>query len=386
MEETLEKIHQAGLKLLAPMTLETTYETAVKEAMQLVNASYGSLILLEGGELKRVYSTLPAEHLVTIRKTGSTHTAFQTQKALATYDFGQYHPSIASLGVKANVFIPLVYKGNSLGVLITNSLEDKQYTKQELHILQLFGSIVSLAIVKTQLYHEASDALKSRDQLISLVAHELRTPLTTISGYMQLLQNKLKGSDSNEARWVEESVLQTYRLSKLINQMLDVSHIKSDTMHFDWEHCHLKTVIDTCVKEFQQFFPNRHLEVINTVSAAHDQLIADCQKLQNVIVNLLDNAAKYSPPDAKICIVIKKRGNIISIAVQDFGKGMAQVDLDSLFNEFYKGTTTSKENTGVGMGLFLAKFIINQHHGELNMKSKVGKGTTATIKLKGLKP
>ena len=121
MEEILERIYKASLKLLEPLDSESTYEIIVKEAIKLVGANYGSLLVSIDGELTEVYSTLPLK--IKRRKKGNTYKAFKEDQAYVLHKnvFGKTHPELAKLGLISNLYLPISYRKKSIGVLIVNS-------------------------------------------------------------------------------------------------------------------------------------------------------------------------------------------------------------------------------------------------------------------------
>lgn len=382
MDNYLAKVYKAGLKFLVPLTPEETYRTIVHEAMKLVGGESGLIILDKDGQLQTVYSASPKNFPpIKTRKKGFTFKAFKTHRSFVIHssELSKVHPEIVAAGAKSVAFIPLAYRNKSIGVLIVRSHSGGYFTHNEPLILKLFGSMASLAIRKIQLQDEARKALESRDLFISLAAHEFRTPLTTIYGYVQLLANKLPKDSSPQSRWVEELSFSTSRLTSLVNELLEVSRMKNNQFQYHWRECHLLKVINRAASEFQFSHPGRKLCLDNKLKNGKDVIVGDFDKLLQVIVNLLDNAAKFSSPESEITMGLEFRSPNLVITIKDSGRGIEKKDLHRIFDEFYRSSKTSVE--GMGLGLFLAKNIVAQHRGDINIRSKVDKGTVVEVRL-----
>lgn len=378
-ENTLEKIHKASLKFLIPLTPEETYKTIVEEALKLVNGEDGTIFLEKEGKLQNVFGFSHQASKLVPRKRGFTFTSFSKRKAfvLRVDEWGKFHPGVQKKGVKSAIFIPLFYRRKSKGVLIVQSFRNKMFAERELEVLKLFGSLASLGIRKTQLYIEAKNALELRDLFISIAAHELRTPITSIYGYAQLLHKKKGDGVIPQAHWVDQLYGESTRLSRLVNELLEISRIQTGRLHFSWQECFLPEIIERAINTIHFNHPQHQFMFKNETYGKSNVIIGDYDKLVQVVINLLDNAAKFSPIDKPIIVMIKSTGSSLRVIVHDKGKGINSEDLPKVFQGFYKG----KENfeIGMGLGLYLAKNIIEQHHGTINIVSELNKGTIAEV-------
>ncbi|MBI2337734.1 GAF domain-containing sensor histidine kinase [Candidatus Daviesbacteria bacterium] len=377
--EVLEQINKASLRFLQPLTPEATYRAIIDEAIKLVQADEGYLALAKNNELSIKYAYVPFLGPPKMRRRGFTYTAFSQKKAYVTYaeDFKEVHPELVKAGIQSTIFIPIVNKGKSMGVMnIMSHHRLRKFTQKELSILKLFGSMASLAIHKTQLYSETKTNLEARNLFLSMAAHEFRTPITTISGYAQLLRNKI-GEDRLEKRWVEDIYRETLRLTRLIEELLEVNRIHLGHFHYNWQENNLVEVLDKAIEDFIITYPNNQLNYKNTVAKEDANVICDRDKITQVLNNILDNATKFSPKIKKVNIFLKKRGEELVIQIRDYGLGINQQDMNKVFEGFYRGTNNTKE--GMGLGLYLSHQIIKEHKGRISIKSKIDKGTTVEI-------
>lgn len=187
MYNILEKSYKAGLKFLVPLNLEETYKLIVDEAVEIVKADYGSILLEDEGVLKRAYATSPTFYKIKPQSKNIMEDAFRTQKSvlLTSKDLEKEaitYPQLKQLGIKSDLITPLSYKNKPIGVLTIMSKKENHFSEKEVKVLRLFSQIASLGIRKAQLNEETARALEARDLFISMAAHELRTPLTTNLG------------------------------------------------------------------------------------------------------------------------------------------------------------------------------------------------------------
>ena len=384
LEMTLEEIHNSSLKFLAPLTPERTYEIITQEAVKLVGAEYGSILLGVRGELERVYASNQILYKIVPRRRGLIYEVFRTQqpailKARELEGVRERHPALREISTRSIILIPLSYRKESLGVLTVQAAKAKSFTASELNTLKLFGSLASLAIRKTQLYAETKEALELRDSFFAIAAHELRTPLTTIYGYAQLLQSKLPKENSSEGRWVKEIITELVRLTKLVNGLISVNKIRANELQYIWQHCHISEVLGRALTDFEILHPERKIVVERTISKEDDIIVGDFEKLEQVLLNILDNAAKFSSVDKEIEVKLSSKKDDVLITIKDKGRGIDKKDIHKVLGGFYKGEANFEE--GMGMGLFLTKHFINKHRGQMEIDSKLGKGTNVVIKI-----
>lgn len=379
----MEKIYKSVVKFLQPLTPEETYATIVQEALKLVNLDDGEIFLTEGGELKNVYASSPAIASIKARKRGFAYTCFRERRAFVinTPEIKKIHPEVVASGIRSVIFIPLSYRHKSIGVLVARSFEEEFFSNQQLNILKLFGSMASLAIQKTKLYNETKKSLEVRDLFISMAAHEFRTPLTTINGYVQLLQSKLSEADGSLpiSRWVKELSWETVRLTKMVNELLEVSRMNAGHLQYVWREHHLKEIIARALTDFHFNHPTHQVAFQSFIKDDQDVIVGDFDKLLQVLINLLDNAGKFSSPDRVITVKVRFKSPYFILNIKDQGWGITKRDLSRVFEEFYKGEGEVRE--GMGIGLYLAKKIVEEHRGSIHIHSKVNKGTLVEVQL-----
>ncbi len=382
--DILEKIYKAGLELLEPLDMPTLYEAIAYGAVKLVQGDEGRILLREDGEFKLAYGFPEIAKNLRVRKKGWAYNSFTKNKAFII-DLTQYpavHIGLHKRGVKSVLFIPLSYKKEALGVLVVQSYEEKKFSERELDILKLFGSLASQAIRRTQLYDEVKKALDTRDMFISMASHELRTPLTTISGYVQLLQLKIKEGDGNTKIWMNELTNEVQRMTILIKELLEINRIKTGNLQYIYKESRITDICSRAVKTIEFGYPEKKV-ILDNKLGPDDVVIGDYDKLLQVLSNILENAAKYSPSGKEIKVILTQRNNQLRIIVKDSGIGIPSKTLPDIFKGYVQGENHTRE--GLGLGLFLAKSIIEKHKGDIIVRSKEKKGTTVEIRLPKVK-
>jgi signal transduction histidine kinase len=385
MKDTLENIYAASLKFLEPLTVEKTCEIIVKEALSLAHAEYGSVFLYEKGQLKRAFTTTSEFKKIIPRKDGTIYTVFKSKKALVVDidDLKEVHPHLKKIGVGSMILIPLLYKDKAIGVLSLQSYENSNFSDHELNLLKVYGSLASMAIKKNQQYDSATRAIELRDMFMSMASHELRTPITVINGYIQMLYKKLHGTKGPEAVWIDRLYTENSRLINLVKELLEVNRIRSGQIQYFWTEIPINSVCNDAIEQFKINFPSRSIQFIDSLQSKNAVIIGDKEKLVQMVISVLDNAVKFSDMDSEITLELAYKSPHYSIVISDHGIGISKGDIDQIFESFYRDEVN--KNDGIGIGLYLVKNIIEQHHGTISLKSKVNSGTTVTIKLPEIK-
>lgn len=377
--DSIEKVYQAGLRFLQPLNPEDTYRVIVEEAMKLVNAKGGTMLLMKGGELIRVFATNPIFFKVKPRQDGFNYRVYKTGKP-AMVQVGRLssvHPEFKSLNIKSILLVPLANKGKTIGVLSVHSDQEDGFSNYDFGLFKLLTPLASLAIRKNELYDEVNKALEARDLFIAMASHELRTPLTAINGYIGLIESVVKGQSGSLSRWVGALSAETQRLTLLVKELLEVNRVKLGRLHYHLRVCHLAKVAQRAISNFKFVFENRQIRLDIRVRDSEDKVIGDYDKLLQCLTNLLENAAKFSPENKEIYLGLRSKGNDLIVTVEDKGVGIKKNELPEVLKNFARGSNTQSE--GMGIGLYLVNEIVTRHQGVLKVRSNLGKGTRVDI-------
>ncbi len=229
------------------------------------------------------------------------------------------------------------------------------------------------------LIHKEAELLQSKlleekkDEFISIASHELKTPLTTIKAYAQLALSISK-SNGNELIQKYLTKVDQYagKLNVLLNELLDVSRIHSGKLRLTLAQIEMNLFLSEVLTSMQQITQDHKLIVENNESV---KVKVDTLRLEQVITNIISNAAKYSPGKEKIIVNSVKKGNAIVISFRDFGIGIPKEKINKIFDRFYRVDEVSKDFSGLGIGLFISSEIIKQHGGKIWAESIEGEGS-----------
>jgi len=229
--------------------------------------------------------------------------------------------------------------------------------------------------------------LKQIDQLksnfMSMVSHELRTPLTPITGALHLL----KENPPSHLSPIQNQMLNiirnnTNRLTALVNNLLDVTHIENQTFAIQRVPTDLKEMIDSAVEPFRAVARKKKIHLAVRHANSIPPMALDYKRIGQVIHNLLDNAVKFTPSKGRIRVATSITENEVRIRVQDTGIGIDKSHKEKIFKKFYQvDNSISRQWGGAGLGLYIAKAVINMHNGDIELVDSSKKGTEFVITL-----
>lgn len=297
------------------------------------------------------------------------------------------------VGIKTSMVFPVVSKGKAIGVLIFSMIKgEKEVSENEMDLIRGFTDVVGLAVQNSRLYSSLEKTTtdlkqanirlqeldKLKDEFVSLASHELRTPMTVIQGYawMALNDKEDKLSDNNKVR-LEKVLSSTQRLIALVNDILDVSRIESGMMVFKPAEFDIALLSDDVAGELADKSKKNNV-ILKVNKNASYNVLADKDKIHEVLLNLMDNAIKYSPNGGEVNVDFKVLENSVEISVSDTGIGITKENLGKLFTKFgrLESTLSSGYKTpGTGLGLYLCKKIVEKSGGQIWAESESGKGS-----------
>jgi signal transduction histidine kinase len=222
---------------------------------------------------------------------------------------------------------------------------------------------------------------RMKDLFVRGVSHELRTPLTSIIGYIELLRRGDVGELSDDQqRFLEIAERNSHRLADLIDDILFVSQVDRGRLPLERAPVDLGELVEGRVEAIRRAAADRGIEVRVRADDRSSRLSADASRLAQLFDNLLSNAVKFANDGGEIVVAVSKRGANAHVEVGDDGVGIPEDETGRLFERFFRGSTAG-ETPGMGLGLAIAKSIVEAHDGTISVRSRVGVGTTVTVEL-----
>jgi two-component system sensor histidine kinase CiaH len=324
-----------------------------------------------------------------IRKIGKT--------PINIYDIAQLYPEEADGKIRNLRVGSLQFR--SIAVPVLTLQEDEvivqviRNTNAELHLLGelrkniVIGCCLAILIAAAVGYYLARRSLvpiqqawQAQQQFVADASHELRTPLAVIQTRTELLLRNPKQTIEEKSPDISTIYQETRRLSKLVSSLLTLARSDSNQLELSIELFAFDQLVREVADHFKELAELNQLQFHVTID---DQLTlnGDRERLHQLLVILLDNAFKYTPPPGTITLTCRKKGSDIYLEVADTGIGISEKDLPRIFDRFYRGDQArTRSDGGTGLGLSIAKWIVEKHGGKISVQSKVGEGTTFTIR------
>lgn len=212
---------------------------------------------------------------------------------------------------------------------------------------------------------------RQRRDLIANVSHELRTPLSALRAQ---LENVVDGVGVADPATLETMLRQVDRLGRLVAQLLDLSRLEAGTTPLDREQILVGDVIEDAVAELRLATPSAKVDV--SVSPPDLEVFADSERLHQVVLNLLENAVRHSPPEAPVGVSARRAGGSVCIEVSDEGEGIGDGDASRIFDRFYRADAArSSASGGAGLGLSIAQWIADLHGGDIRVEPSLPRGS-----------
>ncbi|MCL7410569.1 MAG: ATP-binding protein [Methanosarcinaceae archaeon] len=272
---------------------------------------------------------------------------------------------------------------------------DCEIIEDDMNVLESVGNEVGIAVENIRLFEEtkkAYDELKLLDDMknefLSNVSHELKTPLVSIKGYSELMCDESLGALNEKQKKAMEVVSRnSKRLSNLIDSLIYLTMEKAKKIEFRFDLIQIVDIIKQAVADVHPIIEKKGLTIITDMPDELPKVNGDTDRLTEVIINLIDNAVKFTPKGGEITITACEKPEIIHITVKDTGVGIPKDATSKLFERFYQvDASSTRRYGGTGLGLYIVKSIVEMHNGQIWVESEEGNGTTFHILLPKICP
>jgi signal transduction histidine kinase len=312
------------------------------------------------------------------------------------------------LSHRIEIILPLARSGKFIGHLCLGGHLTLGYTDRDMKVLNTISDELGIAIqnalavleireLNSSLQQRIENATKelrssnatlrhldkAKDEFVSMASHQLRTPLTSIKGYISMMLEGDAGEiNDTQKHFLDEAFMSSERMVHLINDFLNVSRIQTGKFIIDKHPVDLSKVVGQEVSSLQESAISRNLTLIYNPPNNFPQMDIDESKIRQVIMNFVDNALYYSHPNTEINVSLVIDGSDVLFTVKDTGIGVPPEEQDQLFTKFYRASNARKQRPdGTGVGLYLAKKVIDAHDGKVIFESSVGNGSTFGFRL-----
>jgi PAS domain S-box-containing protein len=279
----------------------------------------------------------------------------------------------------------------SRAIQVSISGEEKHYRVIFQPVFRLNNEVAELAVLCIDVTNEvieknlAKESLKMEEEFFINITHELKTPLNVIYSANQLmsmqmsegLNNTNKDSFERNMKIIKQNC---YRLTKLVNNIVDLSKIESGHLDLNLQNVNIVELVEDIVQSIYHYIEGNGLNVIFDTDTEEKIMAVDSYKIERIILNLMSNAIKFSDKGNEITVTVQDKGNYVEIDVKDNGVGMEKEYLDAIFERFHQiDKTLSRNAEGSGIGLALVKSLVEMHGGEIKVESKLGEGSTFKV-------
>lgn len=275
---------------------------------------------------------------------------------------------------------------DEIKAIINNIRKNKYQTEEEInldpHLLSLQKAIKKMFIKTKNDIDYLQRLQKMRSQFLANVSHELRTPIFAIQGFIETLLSGAINDKKVNMHFLKKANHHTINLSNLLNDLIDISMIESGEMRMNYGYFDVSALLEGIVNEQKNIANEKGIKLIFHSFNDEMQLFGDKDKIKQVIVNLLQNAIKYSEKGS-VEVSVEEAERTASIKVKDTGIGIQEKYLDRIFERFYRvDKARSKLVGGTGLGLAIVKHIVEAHGSKILVKSTVDKGSEFSFQLK----
>ena len=396
--DVLEAANRCARALSSSLELDQAFDAFIREVRGLLPFDRVAIILSEEGSARVMAvagagaedvlppgSSRPVHGSLLEEVLRTNQSAYRRDMSWAEYPEEE---EFIALGLRCRLATPLLLGAKSIGMLSLVRREPDSFTTEEMELAGLLGRLVASAVQNIRAYEAERKTVEElrrlsalRADFVSLVSHELRTPMAAVIGSARTLQQRWRELTPDQRESFLELIAgETNRLANLISDVLDTSRIDAGTFSFRFSDVDLGELVRDSVATAEL-----GSDEVSLRAEVHEPLPVvrgDPERLRQVLMNLLDNAIKYSPAGDEVEVRAYAEDGRIRVDVRDNGPGIAREDQRLIFEKFGR-VMTGHTRPGTGLGLFIARSIAEAHGGTLDVSSAPERGATFTLDLPG---
>jgi signal transduction histidine kinase/CheY-like chemotaxis protein len=294
-------------------------------------------------------------------------------------------------GVESFVQVPVRGDGEVLGIIQLATRTPRKFKAEEVSLWETIGNHMGLAVQRAQLYEETKrqareleKASKLQADFSAMIAHDLRSPLMNITGVVEVMMDGMFGAVNDEQRkWLLRIQANSHNLVDLVSDFLDFSKIESGYVNVSKQMISLTELLRKGIENFQVLASNKKVTVTDAIDSSLPSILADPQRLDQVLNNLISNAIKFTGDGGEVTVGASSDGVAgIRVWVQDSGEGIPADEIGDLFQKYRQaGNAKDSNQKGTGLGLVICKMIVEAHGGTIWVDSQEGQGSTFSFLL-----
>jgi signal transduction histidine kinase len=386
----------------AQTDVQPVFEAIAANALRLCDATFSTIFRFDGAliHLEALRNVSP-EGTAAIREAfpmpvgrgGAASRAILTRSIVHIADVRD-DPEYALQGVsqaaefRSILAVPMLHDGKPIGAITVAGPAARPFPDKQIALLKTFADQAVIAVENVRLFSEIQDktqqleiANRHKSEFLANMSHELRTPLNAVIGFSEVLIEKMFGEiNPKQEEYLQDILSSGKHLLSLINDILDLSKIEAGRMELEAQPFDLPAALDNALTLIKERAARNSIGLEVHVDPRIGEILADERKVKQVLLNLLSNAVKFTPEGGKIIMSAVMNGEAVAVSVADTGIGIAAEDQETVFEEFRQvGTDYARKREGTGLGLALARRLVELHGGKLSLQSELGKGSTFTF-------
>ena len=289
-----------------------------------------------------------------------------------------YLKAVKAMNPQSALFLPLVAREQLIGAL-TLFRRGRPFDGDDLGFAEDLARLTALALDNARLHDTVRASLRSRDEMVGVVSHDLRNPVAAVKMLSRTLLHE-DGTDGKKAHESIELIAQAAeQMDALIRDLLDLNRLDAGKLMISAMPVDPSTLLTDSLQTLRPLVEERGMSLDLQIETSLPKVMADRERIQQTLSNLVGNAIKFSPPGSKIVVLMRGDAGGVTISVLDNGKGIAAEHMPRVFDRYWQSSRTDRQ--GAGLGLAIAKGIVEAHGGRIWIESRPNEGTTASFTL-----
>jgi len=365
--DELTTLQQIDQELNASLEIEQVLNLTLSWAMEATGAEDGMLCIVEGEEVTHTAASRGLGGLLAELDREVVHLVVHSREPIVVG--------------RLRVLIPIRYEGRVMGFIDLRSSGSLLFRPEHTQFASRIADHAAVAIENARLYEKVRQANRAKSEFVSFVAHELRTPMTSIRGYADMLANKMGGSlTSQQERFIDTIRKNVKRMQVLVADLQDVSRIEAGQMRLEVKPISFVEALEDALQSTRGQMDDREQQLTLEAPENLPEVRADPSRLAQILINLLSNACKYTPEGGHVDVRVSVNGKRLQCAISDTGVGISPEDQARLFTKFFRSADQAvRDMPGTGLGLCIAKNLVELQGGDIEVESRLGEGATFTF-------